>query len=349
LKIAIKHGADSVMDLSTGGRLDFILENMLKNSTVMLGNVPIYSVIANLAQEDKDLLAMTPDMLFEQIEKQAKMGVDFMTVHAGICRRSLSFQKDDDRLMGIVSRGGSMVKRWMRYYKPENPLYEQFDRLLDICVKYDVTLSLGDGMRPGAQADATDRTQIAELLILGELVDKCRARGVQVMVEGPGHVPLDQVVANVLLEKKVCKDAPFYVLGPLTTDIAPGYDHITGAIGGALAAASGVDFLCYVTPAEHLCLPTEDDVREGVIASRIAAHSGDIVKGVKGAINIDNRISKARREFDWKTIYECAIDPELARDRKENSESAGEDHCTMCGRLCAVKTDTQSDKENKKI
>ncbi len=345
LKIAVKHGADSVMDLSTGGKLDFALRTILDHSEVMVGNVPIYATIAKLGQQGKDVLEMTADMLFDEIEFQAKEGVDFMTVHCGITRRSISFMDNCERLLGVVSRGGSLIKRWMVYHEQENPLYEQYDRLLDICEQYDVTLSLGDGFRPGSQADATDRGQIAELLVLGELVEKAQKRGIQVMVEGPGHVPLDQVVSNVELQKKICNNAPFYVLGPLTTDIAPGYDHIVGAIGGALAAAHGVDFLCYVTPAEHLCLPTEEDVKQGVIASKIAAHSGDIVKRVPGAIERDNIVSKARRDFDWEAIYENSIDPELARDRKENSESHGEDHCTMCGSLCAVKTDRKSAEE----
>lgn len=343
LEAAVKYGSDSVMDLSTGGRLDFALKKILEHSPVMVGTVPVYAAVAKLTQEDRDILDLTPDGLFDEIEYQAKQGVDFMTVHCGITRRSISFFENDPRVMGVVSRGGSMMKRWMRHHDRENPLYEYYDRLLDICLQHDVTLSLGDGFRPGAQADATDRGQVAELLVLGELVDRARAAGVQVMVEGPGHVPLDQVIANVQLEKRLCKNAPFYVLGPLTTDIAPGYDHISGAIGGALAAAYGVDFLCYVTPAEHLCLPTEDDVRRGVIASVIAAHSADIVKKVPGAIDRDNAISKARRDFDWETIYKLSVDPELARDRKENSESGGEDYCTMCGALCAVKTDRKAD------
>ena len=232
-----------------------------------------------------------------------------------------------------------MLKHWIGSHQQENPLYEEYDRLLDLCEHHDVTLSLGDGLRPEAQADATDRGQIAELLVLGELVDRARRQGVQVMVEGPGHVPLQEIAANVQLQKKICHQAPFYVLGPLTTDIAPGYDHIVGAIGGALAAAHGADFLCYVTPAEHLCLPTDDDVKQGVIASRIAAHTADIVKGVEGAIEQDHRVSKARRTFDWETIYRHSFEPDLARQRKERSESKHEEHCTMCGSLCAVKMD----------
>ncbi len=348
LHIAIKHGVDSVMDLSTAGRLDFALETMLEESSVMVGTVPIYSVVAKLAQQGKDILEMTSDMLFEEIELQAKMGVDFFTVHCGITRRSISFFDNDPRVLGVVSRGGSLLKRWMVYHDRENPLFEEFDRLLDICRAHDVTLSLGDGFRPGAQADATDRGQIAELLVLGELVDRAREGGVQAMVEGPGHVPLNEIVSNVQIQKKICNDAPFYVLGPLPTDIASGYDHITSAIGGAIAAAAGADFLCYVTPSEHLCLPTEDDVRKGVVAARLAGHCADIAKGVKGAIEKDHIVSKARREFDWATIYKYSLDPELARDRKENSESGGEDHCSMCGELCAVKTDRKSQEETGK-
>jgi phosphomethylpyrimidine synthase len=298
-------------------------------------------VATKLIQNGKELLDMTPDMLFEEIEKQAISGVDFITVHTGITQRSISFFDNDERILGVVSRGGSMIKHWIKHHQQENPLYEEYDRLMNICEKYDVTLSLGDGFRPGAQADSTDRGQIAELLVLGELVDRARKRGIQVMVEGPGHVPLNEIEANVLLEKKICNNAPFYVLGPLTTDIAPGYDHIVGAIGGAIAAAKGVDFLCYVTPAEHLCLPTEEDVKQGVIASKIAAHAADIVKGVAGAMERDNIISKARRDFDWETIYKYSLDPELARRRKESSESQGQDHCTMCGSLCAVKRDKE--------
>lgn len=266
-----------------------------------------------------------------------------MTVHAGITQRSLSFLENSSRVLGVVSRGGSLTRRWMTEHQQENPLYEQYERLLDICEEHDVTLSLGDGFRPGAQADATDRGQIAELLVLGELVERAQKRGVQVMVEGPGHVPLNQIISNVQLQKRLCHQAPFYVLGPLTTDIAPGYDHIVGAIGGALAAAHGADFLCYVTPAEHLCLPTEDDVKQGVVASKIAAHSADAAQGLAPAIERDRRMSQARRSFDWETVYHCALDPELARSRKESSESSQEDHCSMCGSLCAVKTDSATE------
>jgi phosphomethylpyrimidine synthase len=343
LDIAVKYGADAVMDLSTGGDLPEILKSVLAHSPVMIGTVPIYAVMSELMKVEKKVADMNPEDFFAEIENQAKMGVDFMTLHCGVTRTSLSFLENDERITGIVSRGGSLLKRWMKVHNAENPLFEQFDRVLDICEKHDVTISLGDGLRPGAGNDASDRGQLAELLILGELVERCQKRGVQVMVEGPGHMPLDQIEMNVKLMKRVCNNAPFYVLGPLTTDIAPGYDHIVGAIGGAIAAANGVDFLCYVTPAEHLTLPNLDDVREGVIASKIAAHSGDIVKNVKGARELDYTMSKARRELDWEGMFKCAINPELARQRKKTSESASEDYCSMCGNLCAVKTDSEID------
>jgi phosphomethylpyrimidine synthase len=341
LEIAIKFGTDAVMDLSTGGDLHKILKSVIYHSTVMVGTVPIYAVMSELMKEKKEVKEMDPESFFAEIENQAKMGVDFMTLHCGVTQTSLSFLQNDARVTGIVSRGGSLLKRWMKENKAENPLYVQFDRVLDICEKYDVTISLGDGLRPGAGNDASDRGQIAELLVLGELVERSQKRGIQVIVEGPGHMPLDQIEMNVKLMKKVCNNAPFYVLGPLTTDIAPGYDHIVGAIGGAIAASYGVDFLCYVTPAEHLCLPTKDDVREGVIASRIAAHSGDIVKNIKGTRELDYAMSKARRDLDWEGMFKYAINPELARFRRQNSESANEDYCSMCGNLCAVKTDRE--------
>lgn len=339
LKTSVKYGADSIMDLSTGGDLTAILKMMVHSSPLMVGTVPIYNVMSKLLSEGKAFYDMTSDLLFEEIENHAKIGVDFITVHCGITKQSIATYETSDRLLGIVSRGGSLIKQWMKNHNCENPLYEEYDRLLEICAKYDVTLSLGDGMRPGCQSDASDRGQFAELLVLGELVDRARNRGVQVMVEGPGHIPLDQVEMNVKIMKSICKEAPFYVLGPLVTDIASGYDHITGAIGGALAAGAGVDFLCYVTPAEHLCLPTADDVKQGIIATKIAAHAGDIVKKVPGAIERDHRVSQARREFDWNTIYANSLDPELAKERKDNSESKDDDYCTMCGKLCAVRTD----------
>ncbi|KPJ67677.1 MAG: phosphomethylpyrimidine synthase [Coxiella sp. DG_40] len=339
LHVAVKYGADAVMDLSTGGDLDIIRKHIIEQSNVAVGTVPIYAVMTKIITTGKNISAMQPNELFLEIENQAEMGVDFVTLHCGVTRASLAFLENHPRLGGIVSRGGALLKRWMQDNNAENPLYEQYDRVLDICERYDVTISLGDGLRPGAGNDATDRGQIAELLILGELVKRAQQRGVQVIVEGPGHVPLDQIEMNIKLMKKICHHAPFYVLGPLTTDIAAGYDHISGAIGGAIAAANGADFLCYVTPAEHLTLPDLNDVKQGVIASKIAAHSGDIVKGIRGAKERDHAISKARRELDWDNIYKYALDPELARKRRKASASATQKHCTMCGNLCAIKID----------
>ncbi len=339
MEIAVKYGAHAIMDLSTGGNLHSILQKILEKSPVMVGTVPVYGVVTELLKHDKRIADLDPEMLFREIELQAQMGVDFMTLHCGVTKSSLSFLQNDERVCGIVSRGGAILKRWMIDNNEENPLYVQYDRLLDICFKYDVTISLGDGLRPGAGNDATDRGQIAELLILGELVDRAREKGVQVMVEGPGHMPLDQIEMNMKIMKRLCHNAPFYVLGPLVTDIAPGYDHIVGAIGGTVAAIHGADFLCYVTPAEHLCLPDCKDVKEGIIASRIAAHAADIVKKNKRAQWLDYSISKARRDLDWETIYNYALVPELARKRKAESESSDDDHCSMCGNLCAVKND----------
>jgi phosphomethylpyrimidine synthase len=338
LQVCIESGADSVMDLSTGPGARDVLDRILAESTIMVGTVPLYLVMADLMARNIPLREMTGDLLFKEIERQAKAGVDFMTLHCGICQKTLPFMDEKKRTAGIVSRGGSLIRQWMLVNNKENPLYEGFDRLLDIAFEHDVTLSLGDGMRPGGQADSTDRAQVAELMVLGELVERARERGVQVMVEGPGHLPLNHVEANVTLEKQLCHGAPFYVLGPLVTDIAPGYDHIVGAIGGAVAAAGGADFLCYVTPAEHLCLPTEQDVRDGVIASRIAAHAADIVKGFPGAAEKDRAMSRARKSFDWESQFELALDSEKARTRRKESESADEDHCTMCGKLCALRT-----------
>ncbi len=343
IQIAEKHGAHAVMDLSTGGDLNQIRERMLKESRLILGTVPIYALATKLNDQGKDITEMDPEDLFTEIELQAQQGVDFMTLHVGITLRSLKFQQNADRLLGIVSRGGALLKRWMLHHQKENPLYSDFDRILEICAKHDVTLSLGDGLRPGAISDATDQAQLSELMELGEMVKRSRTAGVQVMVEGPGHVPIQDIPTNVRLEKQLCDGAPFYVLGPLPTDFSPGYDHITGAIGGALAASHGADFLCYVTPAEHLCLPSLDDVKQGVIASRIAAHVGDIAKGVAGAIDIDNDIAKARRSMDWETIFAKSVDPELARERKNMTSKDNADQCSMCGNLCAIKTDKKSD------
>lgn len=337
LDVAVRAGADSVMDLSTGGDLLGIRQMMLDNCPVMLGAVPIYAVAATLAAEDKPTHMMTADMLMDSIELQCKMGVDYITVHCGITRESVARMNNADRITGIVSRGGSILTDWIRKNGKENPLYEQYDRLLDIAYKYDVVLSLGDGYRPGAIADATDRPQIDELIILGELAKRAKERNVQVIIEGPGHVPLNQIETNMILQKRLCDEAPFYILGPLPTDIAPGYDHITSAIGGAIAGAAGADFLCYVTPAEHLCLPDEDDVHQGVIASKIAAHIADIAKGVPGAMERNIKMSIARKNLDWETMFETSLDPETARNKFRRNNDINS--CTMCGKLCAVKID----------
>ncbi|MGM0417863.1 MAG: phosphomethylpyrimidine synthase ThiC [Thermodesulfobacteriota bacterium] len=338
LKTCVDAGADAVMDLSTGGDLSDILKKMIDNSPVMIGTVPIYKVVSKFMENGKEAIEFTKDDLFDEIKFHAQTGVDFITVHCGITKHTVEVLENCDREMGIVSRGGSFLAEWIVRNKKENPLYEHFDELLEICLEYDVTLSLGDGLRPGAITDAEDRAQISELITLGELTKRARAKGVQVMIEGPGHVPLGKIASDMKQQKRFCENAPYYVLGPLPTDIAPGYDHIVGAIGGALAAASGADFLCYVTPAEHLTLPDIDDVRQGVITSKIAAHIGDIEKGVKGAYERNVEMAKARRNFDWEKMFSLSIDPELAKKRRNASEDKDNDVCTMCGELCALKT-----------
>ncbi len=346
LKVALELGVDSVMDLSTGGNLDSIRKELISNCDVIFGTVPIYQAVSDLAIKKIPLEKMDPDYLFEVIERHGEDGVDFITVHCGVTRESIGMLDKEGRIGGIVSRGGSILANWIEANGMENPLYEQFDRLLEIARKYEMTLSLGDGLRPGAIADATDSAQVAELLVLGELTRKARDAGVQVMIEGPGHVPLDQIEANVKMEKRICDEAPFYVLGPLPTDIAPGYDHITAAIGGAISAASGADFLCYVTPAEHLRLPTIEDVREGVVASLIAAHCGDIAKGVKGAWERNRDFSIMRKRLDWEGMYRNALDSKKAREYRIDSENYGKEICTMCGSFCAIHIDNL--KERKK-
>ncbi|MDQ0287397.1 phosphomethylpyrimidine synthase [Desulfofundulus luciae] len=336
LETALKAGADAVMDLSTGGDLDGCRRAIIARSSVPVGTVPIYQAAVEAREKRGSIVKMTADDLFAVIEKQAADGVDFMTVHCGVTMEIIGRLQRQGRVTDIVSRGGSFLAGWMLHNGRENPLYEQFDRLLEICLRYDVTLSLGDGLRPGCLADATDRAQIQELIVLGELVDRARAAGVQAMVEGPGHVPLDQVAANVQVQKTLCNGAPFYVLGPLVTDVAPGYDHITAAIGGAVAAMAGADFLCYVTPSEHLGLPTIDDVKEGVVASRIAAHAADLVKGVPGAREWDLAMARARKALDWEAQINLAIDPEKARAYREKRNPAGTRACTMCGDFCAM-------------
>ena len=336
LDAAVRAGADSVMDLSTGNNIDESRRRIIAHSPVMVGTVPLYEATVTAIKRHGAVVEMTADDILQTIERQAKDGADFMTLHCGLTLEAVRNLREEGRVMDIVSRGGSFIAGWMLYNEKENPLYTHFDDILDICEKYDSTISLGDGLRPGCLADATDRAQITELVNLGALVDRAWKRGVQVMVEGPGHMPFDQIAANMKLEKRLCHDAPFYVLGPLVTDVAPGYDHITAAIGGTLAAMSGADFLCYVTPAEHLCLPTLEDVHDGVIASRIAAHAADIVKGVPGAAAWDRKMAEARKKLDWEAQLALAIDPARARSRREARNDVGEGACSMCGDYCAV-------------
>jgi phosphomethylpyrimidine synthase len=334
--VAVKYDADAIMDLSTGGDIRKIRREILSRAPMPLGTVPIYQAAIEAIDRRGSIIKMTEDDLFSAIEAQAKEGVDFITVHCGLTQKAIGRLKKQGRVADIVSRGGAFHLAWMLHNEKENPLYDRYGRLLDIAHRYDLTLSLGDGLRPGSVIDATDRPQIEELLTLGELVEQAWQAGVQVMVEGPGHIPLDQVEMNIKLQKRLCKGAPFYVLGPLVTDIAPGYDHIVSAIGGAIAAAAGADFLCYVTPAEHLGLPTIDDVREGLIASRIAAHAADIVKGVKGAVDRDLALSRARKKLDWSAQKKLVIDPhrfsEIRKKRRSSSKA-----CSMCGEYCAMR------------
>ncbi|MBU0673850.1 MAG: phosphomethylpyrimidine synthase ThiC [Proteobacteria bacterium] len=338
LCVCLKAGADTVMDLSMGGNLNEVRQEILKSCPIPLGTVPIYQSIAEVVEKQKKQIGeVTVDQIFNTIEQQAIDGVDFMTVHCGITRSTLERVKNHERLLGVVSRGGSFTIEWMSYNNKENPLYERFDDLLAILKEHEVTLSLGDGIRPGCLADATDRGQVQELIHLGELTQRAWAAGVQVIIEGPGHMPMDQIAANILLQKRLCHGAPFYVLGPLVTDIAPGYDHITGAIGGAIAAAAGADYLCYVTPAEHLKLPSADDVRDGVIASRIAAHAADIAKGLPGALDKDIAMAKCRGKLDWKGQIDLSMDPEKARRYRDEGGSYKGDACSMCGSYCAIK------------
>lgn len=337
LRIAVEAGADSVMDLSTGGDLMLVRQKMLEACPVMLGAVPMYAVAADLAMGDNTTDKMDIDVLFRSIEDQCKEGLDYITVHCGVTKESVARMDRSDRTTGIVSRGGSILANWIRRNNKENPLFEYYDDLLKIAYKYDVTLSLGDGFRPGAICDATDRGQIDELIILGELNKRAKEKNVQVMIEGPGHVPLNQIVTNMQLQKSLCDEAPFYILGPLPTDIAPGYDHITCAIGGAIAGSAGADFLCYVTPSEHLCLPDEQDVHEGVIASKIAAHIADISKGVPGAMERNIEMAKRRKNLDWEGQFELAIDPKTAREKFQKNNDVHS--CTMCGKLCSMKID----------
>ncbi len=337
VKISVAAGADTIMDLSTGGNIRRIRQAIIKASTLPVGTVPIYQAAAEMLEAKKAIMDMTGNDMFRVIEENGEDGVDFITVHCGVTRRSVACIEEEGRILGIVSRGGSILRNWMSFNDRENPLYEEYDRLLEIAKRYDMVLSLGDGLRPGCLADATDRGQVQELILLGELAKRARDYGVQVMIEGPGHVPIKEIEANIQLQKSLCNGAPFYVLGPLPTDIAPGYDHITSAIGGAIAGSAGADFLCYVTPSEHLRLPTLEDVREGVIASKIAAHIADIAKEIPGALDKDKMMARYRKDFDWQGQVKSSVDPEKTKKFLETSKSAKEEGCTMCGEFCAIK------------
>lgn len=331
LKVAIEAGADTVMDLSTGGDIDKIRQEIIKNSTVPVGTVPIYQAVI----EKDSIVELTPEDMIKGIKKHIEDGVDFITIHAGVKKEFIPLTKR--RLMGVISRGGSFLIKWMQEHNKENPLYENFDKILHLASKYDVTLSLGDGLRPGCIKDATDKAQLSELKVLGNLAKKAYEEGVQIIIEGPGHIPLDQIKMNIELQKKECNNAPFYVLGPLVTDIAPGYDHITSAIGGALAAFYGADFLCFVSPAEHLGLPNIEDVKKGVIASKIAAHAADIAKGIKGARDQDDKLSQARANFDWEEVFKLSLDPDTARRIRDKCKPSDPSVCSMCGKFCSMK------------
>ena len=337
LTVSIKAGADTVMDLSTGGDINRIRRSIIRASKVPIGTVPIYQVAIEARKRKKAFLDASVNEIFEVIEKHLDDGVDFITVHCGVTNQSIEGLRKKKRICGVVSRGGSMMVEWMAYNKKENPLYEYYDRLLGLAKKYNATLSLGDGLRPGAIADSTDRYQIRELIVIGELVRWARERGVSVMVEGPGHIPIHEIEANIQLEKNICDGAPFYVLGPLVTDIGAGYDHIVAAIGGAMAAYFGADYLCYVTPSEHLGLPNVEEVREGVIASKLAAHAGDIGKGVGGARDVDLALSKARYSLDWQKMLSLLADKDKAGKIYRRSRSKSKFTCTMCGEFCAMK------------
>lgn len=337
LEEADRAGADAVMDLSSGGDTIAMRRMLLSQTDLPFGTVPIYEATVEARDKHGSMVAMdTPDLL-DVVERHAADGVDFMTIHAGLTRDAMNRLKQQGRLMDVVSRGGALMIAWMLQHERENPFFEEYDALLEILARYDVTISLGDGLRPGCLADATDRAQLTELVTMGELAVRARQAGVQAMIEGPGHVPLSDIEANVRIAKKLTGGAPFYVLGPLVTDVAPGYDHITAAIGGAIAGAAGADFLCYVTPAEHLGLPTREDVRQGVIASRIAAHAADLAKGVAGAAEWDRKMSFARKSLDWEGQINLAVDPERARSVYESRPSGSIDGCSMCGELCAMK------------
>lgn len=336
LELVVRYKADAVMDLSTGGDISAIRRTLLAHSPLPFGNVPIYQIVVEGARRGQSFVSLTIADMLQYIREQAADGVDFMTIHAGLTRAAVETLRQHPRRAGIVSRGGSFLTAWMVHNDRENPFLEHFDDILTIAREYDVTLSLGDGLRPGALADGSDRAQISELVTLGGLVQRSRAAGVQVMVEGPGHLPIQQVEMNIRLQKTLCDEAPFYVLGPLLTDIAPGYDHLTSAMGGAIAGSAGADFLCYVTPAEHLGLPDEEDVKQGIITARIAAHVADIGKGLPGALEWDARMADARRRLDWQAQEAQAIDPETFA-RKRSARRSQSDACSMCGDMCVYK------------
>ena len=335
VRTALDMGAEAIMDLSNYGKTAEMRKAIVNMSTAMLGTVPIYDA---LGYYDKDLKDLTAKEFLEVVEKHGQDGVDFVTIHAGLNREAVETVKRNKRLTNIVSRGGSLLFAWMEINNAENPFFEYYDELLDICAKYDITLSLGDALRPGSINDASDASQIKELITLGELTKTAWEKNVQVIIEGPGHMALNEIEANMVMQKRLCHGAPFYVLGPLVTDVAPGYDHITSAIGGAIAATYGADFLCYVTPAEHLRLPNLDDMKEGIIASKIAAHAADIAKGVKNARSWDNEMSKARADLNWERMFDLAIDPAKARRYRAESKPHDEESCSMCGKMCSMRT-----------
>ena len=335
VKIAEDFGADAIMDLSNSGKTRQFRQQLIDETPLMVGTVPMYDAIGYM---EKPLVKLTKDDLFEVVRAHAEDGVDFMTIHCGINKSVTKTFKETGRLMNIVSRGGSLLFGWMEVTGNENPFYEYFDELLEICHEYDVTISLGDSCRPGCLYDSNDATETAEMIELGKLCKRAWAAGVQVMVEGPGHMALDEIAANMKLQKRLCHNAPFYVLGPLVTDIGVGYDHITAAIGGAISASSGADFLCYVTPAEHLCLPNAQDVLDGLMATKIAAHAADIAKKVPHARDMDDKMGQARRKLDWDAMWKCALDAVTGKKRYEESPAATEGTCTMCGKMCAVRT-----------
>ncbi len=335
VKIAEDFGADAIMDLSNSGKTRQFRQQLIDETPLMVGTVPMYDAIGYM---EKPLVKLTKDDLLEVVRAHAEDGVDFMTIHCGINKSVTKTFKETGRLMNIVSRGGSLLFGWMEVTGNENPFYEFYDELLEICHEYDVTISLGDSCRPGCLYDSNDATETAEMIELGKLCKRAWAAGVQVMVEGPGHMALDEIAANMKLQKRLCHNAPFYVLGPLVTDIGVGYDHITAAIGGAISASSGADFLCYVTPAEHLCLPNAQDVLDGLMATKIAAHAADIAKKVPHARDMDDKMGQARRKLDWDAMWKCALDPVTGKKRYEESPAATEGTCTMCGKMCAVRT-----------